>query len=198
MGLAVVFTAALSLGRAVGPDPASAATHAEHSDDTGPTATEQRLPASLQVSEDGYRLLPPTGELSTGDPQPFQFRVAGLDGTPVTAYTTSHDKDLHLIVVRRDLSGFQHLHPSLAADGTWSTPFAVAASRQYRVFADFQPAGHEGLTLGVDIPALGDNRPRPLPPAGTTTTFDGYTVTRWRHAAAWRPVAADAVGEQGR
>jgi hypothetical protein len=177
LGLAVVFTAALSLGRAVGPDPAPAATHAEHSDDTAPTAAEQRLPAGLQVSEDGYRLLPLTGELSTGDPRPFQFRVAGPDGAPVTAYTTSHDKDLHLIVVRRDLSGFQHLHPSLAADGTWSIPLAVPTPGQYRVFADFQPAGHEGLTLGVDIPAPGDYRPRPLPQAGTTTTVDGYTVT---------------------
>jgi hypothetical protein len=30
----------------------------------------------------------------------------------VTAYTPTHDKDLHLIVVRRDGTGFQHVHPS--------------------------------------------------------------------------------------
>ncbi|MFF5077604.1 hypothetical protein ACFY36_11170 [Actinoplanes sp. NPDC000266] len=179
LGLAVVFTAALGLGRAVGPDrePAPDATHAQHSGTTEQPAGEQPLPAGLQVSESGYQLAPLTGELSTGDPEPFRFRVIGPDGKPVTAYTTSHDKDLHLIVVRRDLSGFQHVHPALAADGTWSVPLAVAAPGQYRVFADFQPAGREGLTLGTDIPAPGDYQPRPLPPARTTTTVDGYTVT---------------------
>jgi hypothetical protein len=177
LGLAVVFTAALGLGRAVGPEPAPAATHAEHGSTDQPPGAEQPLPAGLQVSEDGYRLMPLTGELTTGTPQPFRFRVIGPDGGPLTAYTTSHDKDLHLIVVRRDLSGFQHVHPSLAADGTWSIPLAVAAPGQYRVFADFHPAGHDGLTLGADIPAAGDYQPRPLPPAETTTTVDGYTVT---------------------
>ena len=28
-----------------------------------------------------------------------------------------HEKQLHLIVVRRDFSGFQHVHPTLADDG---------------------------------------------------------------------------------
>ncbi|MGW4941894.1 hypothetical protein ACWEOZ_09925 [Actinoplanes sp. NPDC004185] len=178
VGLAVVFTAALGLGSAVGPDPAPAATHAQHSSTDERPAEQQVLPAGLQVSQDGYRLLPLTGELSTGAPQPFQFRIIGPDGNSVTSYTTSHDKDLHLIVVRRDLSGFQHLHPSLATDGTWSLPLAVAAPGQYRVFADFQPAGRsDGLTLGTDIPAPGDYQPRPLPPVDTTTTVDGYTVT---------------------
>ncbi|XVV17746.1 hypothetical protein ACQP2X_35305 [Actinoplanes sp. CA-131856] len=176
VGLAVVFIAALGLGRAVGPDrePEPEATHAQHE-----SAAEQsaELPAGLQVSEGGYQLAPLTGELSTGDPKPFRFRVIGPGDKPVTAYTTSHDKDLHLIVVRRDLSGFQHVHPVLAADGTWSIPLAVAAPGLYRVFADFQPAGHDGLTLGIDVPAPGDYRPRPLPPAATTTTVDGYTVT---------------------
>ncbi|UQU67492.1 hypothetical protein COUCH_14990 [Couchioplanes caeruleus] len=177
-GLAVIFTAALGLGRAVGPQPAPAATHAQHSSTAERPADQQLLPAGLQVSQDGYRLLPLTGELPTGDPQPFRFRIVDPDGKAVTAYTTSHDKDLHLIVLRRDLSGFQHVHPSLAADGTWSLPLAVTAPGQYRVFADFQPAGRsDGLTLGTDIPAPGDYQPRPLPPAATTTAVDGYTVT---------------------
>ncbi|GIE92732.1 hypothetical protein [Paractinoplanes rishiriensis] len=177
LGLAVVFTAALGLGRAVGPEPAPAATHDQHGTAGDQPAGKELLPAGLQVSEGGYQLLPLTGELSTGEPRPFQFRIVGPDGTPVTAYTTSHEKDLHLIVVRRDLSGFQHVHPRLAADGTWSIPLAVATPGQYRVFADFRPAGHDGLTLGTDIPAPGDYRPRPMPPAETTTTVDGYTVT---------------------
>jgi hypothetical protein len=66
----------------------------------------------------------------------------------------------------------------MAADGTWSVPLAVGAPGAYRVFADFQPAGRaDGLTLGVDVPAPGDYRPRPLPAPARSTTVDGYTVT---------------------
>jgi hypothetical protein len=177
LGLAVVFTAAVGLGRAVGPAPAPAATHEQHAT-AGPAPAPAGEPGGLQITQDGYRFVPLAGALSTAGPQPFRFRILGPDDAPVTDYTTSHDKDLHLIVVRRDLAGFQHVHPALGPDGTWSVPLAVAAPGQYRVFADFTPAGRaEGLTLGADVPAPGDYRPRPLPPAERTTTVDGYTVT---------------------
>lgn len=179
LGLAVVFTAALGLGRTVGPAPApAAAPHNQHAETSEEAAATGSVPAGLQVAQDGYRLLPVTTELSTSGPRPFAFRILGPDGAPVTRYTTSHDKDLHLIVVRRDLAGFQHVHPTLGADGTWSIPLAVAAPGQYRVFADFQPAARaDGLTLGADVPAPGDYRPRPLPAPARTSTVDGYQVT---------------------
>jgi hypothetical protein len=182
LGLAVVFTAALGLGRTVGPTPAPAATaaHNQHNEPATPSGATAAaaVPAGLQVTQDGYRLQTLSTTLAVGAPQPFQFRILGPGDKPVTGYTTSHDKDLHLIVVRRDLSGFQHVHPELAGDGTWSIPLAVGAPGQYRVFADFQPAGRtDGLTLGADVPAPGDYQPRPLPAAERSTTVDGYTVT---------------------
>ncbi|GIF09291.1 hypothetical protein [Actinoplanes siamensis] len=179
VGLAAVFTAALGLGSL---SPASApATPAAHGGHTGTPAEQSApsavLPAGLQISKDGYRLTPLSGNLSTGVPQPFRFQITGPDSRPVTAYTTSHDKDLHLIVVRRDLSGFQHVHPELGSDGTWSIPLAVPAAGQYRVFADFQPADHDGLTLGADVPAPGDYQPTLLPATARAATVDGYAVT---------------------
>jgi hypothetical protein len=182
LGLIAVFGAALGVGRLVGPTAAAPPAHGDshansHADDHAGGAMPE-LPGGLQVAEDGYRLVPVTGALSTGTPQRFDFRVLGPDGAVLTQYTESHEKDLHLIVVRRDLSGFQHLHPTRQSDGTWSVPLAVAAPGQYRVFADFQPAARDqGLTLGVDVPAPGDYRPRPLPAPARTAEVDGYTVT---------------------
>jgi hypothetical protein len=183
--LAVVFAAAAGLGWVTGgpADPPPPAAHADAGghDATAPADQEPaaaHVPAGLQVTEDGYRLVPVSATLATGTPHPFRFRVLGPDGAPLTRYTRSHDKDLHLIVVRRDLSGFQHVHPTMAADGTWSIPLAVDGPGAYRVFADFQPAARDdGLTLGVDVPAPGDYRPRPLPEPALRTTVDGYTVT---------------------
>jgi hypothetical protein len=184
VGLVAVFTAALGLGSLAGPSTApadrdSGMEHADpHGDPHGGAAATADLPGGLQVSQDGYRLVAVSSTLSPDRPAPFAFRVLGPDGRPVTRYTPTHEKDLHLIVVRRDLSGFQHVHPTLAADGTWSVPLRVAAPGQYRVFADFRPADRdEGLTLGVDVPAPGDYRPLPLPAPARTTTVDGYTVT---------------------
>lgn len=182
LGLAVVFGAAAGLGRVTGgpADPPPAPAHADGGHDAGDGAPtgQAHLPGGLQVTEDGYRLVPVSATLATGTPHPFRFRILGPDGAPLTAYTRSHDKDLHLIVVRRDLSGFRHEHPTMAADGTWSIPLAVAEPGAYRVFADFQPAGRDdGLTLGLDVPAPGDYRPRPLPEPAMRTTVDGYQVT---------------------
>ena len=53
---------------------------------------------------------------------------------------------MHLIVVRRDMSGFQHLHPRLGADGRWTTPLTIPEAGSYRVFADFK-AGGKNRTL---------------------------------------------------
>ena len=182
VGLAAVFTAALGLGRVAGPGPATPAAepgHGGHPTAAGtPAPAGAAIPAGLQAVQDGYRLTPLTPTLSTGKPADFRFRILGPDTTPVTRYTRSHDKDLHLIVVRRDLSGFQHVHPTMTGDGVWSIPLAVAAAGQYRVFADFRPAGHPGaLTLGVDVAAPGTFRPVALPAASRTATVDGYTVT---------------------
>ncbi|MFI6758030.1 hypothetical protein ACIBF5_02625 [Micromonospora sp. NPDC050417] len=204
-GLAAVFTAALGVGQVAG-GPAAPSTsteqpgHGHGTPDSGHTsdsATAQpgknstgtgnpargggatRTPGGLAVAQDGYRLVPLTTTLATGPANPFSFRVLGPDGSPVTAYTPTHDKNLHLIVVRRDLSGFQHVHPQMAVDGTWSVPLTIASAGPMRLIADFQPAARsDNVTLGVDIPAPGDYRPVPLPATGRSASAgDGYTVT---------------------
>ncbi|MFI5845282.1 hypothetical protein ACIA8K_36820 [Catenuloplanes sp. NPDC051500] len=183
LGLVAVFGAALGLGRAAGPDarPSPAAHGADQhgADQHGAEpAGSTKIPGGLQVAQDGYRLAPLTDALSSTGAQPFRFRIIGPAEETVTAFTTTHERELHLIVVRRDLTGYQHLHPQRAANGTWEVRLAVAAPGGYRVFADFQPAGRdEPLTLGVDVPAPGDYQPRQLPGPGFVSTVDGYTVT---------------------
>jgi CsoR family transcriptional regulator, copper-sensing transcriptional repressor len=59
----------------------------------------------------------------------------------ITAFDVEHEKRLHFVLVRRDGSGYQHLHPGMAADGTWSVPLTLPLAGSYRVFTDFKPTG---------------------------------------------------------
>ncbi len=141
--------------------------HAGHAD---------ALPGRLAVAAGGYRLDTTDTLLAPGHAGRFAFRVLGPDGQPVRAFSEEHGALLHLIVVRRDLQGFQHLHPTLAADGTWSTPLTLASAGAYRVFADFQPQGSAAMTLGTDLFAPGDFQPVALPAASSSAETDGYQV----------------------
>ncbi|MFC5175148.1 hypothetical protein [Nocardioides taihuensis] len=135
------------------------------------------LPGGLMVSQDGYTLQLLQDHFQPARRVPLRFRITDPSGATVTAYEVSHGKQLHLIAVRRDLSDFQHVHPELDEDGTWSVPVDLAAPGEYRVFADFTPQGAgEGYTLGHDVSVAGDYSPQTLPEPARTATVDGYEV----------------------
>ena len=133
-------------------------------------------PAGLAVAEDGYRLVPGATTLPAGEAVTWRFRVVGPDGDAVTDFDVEHEKRLHLIVVRRDATGFQHLHPEMASDGTWSTDLKLDEPGSYRLFADFSHKG-EKATLATDLRVDGPADLRPLPaPEATAVSDGGYDV----------------------
>jgi len=187
-GLVAAFGAAAGVGAVVGPvGPAAAdssAGHdmaaedeAAHGGAAGHETDAAHLPGGLAVSEDGYALALDRAALPAGADVPLAFRILGPDGSAVTDYAVRHDQDLHLIAVRRDLAGYQHVHPELAADGTWRVPLDLS-SGSWRVFADFA-ATADGVdrTLGTDLEVAGDYAPEPLPAPSRTAEVDGYEVT---------------------
>jgi hypothetical protein len=183
-GLAAVFVAAVGAGSLVGPvGPASAeepmAGHppaeAAHADGGHGAASAVDVPKGLQTTQDGYTLALDRPALPAAQSD-LSFRVLDPQGEPLTEYDTSHDQDLHLIAVRRDLTGYQHVHPELGPDGTWRTSLALTPG-EWRIFADFVPSGGDGLTLGSDLSVGGDYAPEPLPSPSRTAEVDGYTVT---------------------
>jgi hypothetical protein len=172
--LAVLVAGTYSVGTAVGPVSADAPAQSApaHVDDHAAT-TPGHEPGGLASTSDGYTFVPDTTTLGSGT---FAFRITGPDGVPVTAFDQVHDRQLHLIVVRRDATGFQHVHPERDAAGTWRVPLTVPAGGVYRAFADFTPTGGPETTLGVDLFAPGDFQPVAQAPS-RTSTVDGYTVT---------------------
>ncbi|GAB1689214.1 hypothetical protein [Krasilnikovia sp. M28-CT-15] len=146
------------------------------------TANPGEAVGGLAVTASGLTLAPEQGitTFPAGVAKPFRFRINGSGGAPVTTYATVHAKPLHLVVVRRDLSVYQHLHPTMAPDGIWTVDLVLPDPGSYRAIADFTAAvgGNQvPTTLGVDLTVPGDYRPVPLPAPATSATTDRFTVT---------------------
>ena len=182
LALGAVFAGTYAAGALAGPvagEPAKsdAAMGHQAAEDHGIAEAAASGPGGLAVSADGYTLHPLGAAPVVGQQGEFAFQILDTAGAPVTGFQTSHDKQLHLIVARRDLTGFQHLHPVMAADGTWRTALSLPAAGQWRVFADFLPDGRDRqVILGLDVPVAGDYQPQPLPAPAKTATSDDYTV----------------------
>lgn len=175
--LAVVFGLAAGVGRAVGPVAEPAPEHdpdASHGEAEPAAAPE--IPGGLMVSQDGYSFRLGERTVPAGEDARIDFTIEGSDGRPVTSYDVEHDQRLHLIAVRRDFAGFQHVHPTMAADGTWTTRLDLEPG-QWRLFADFKATGADGLTLGADLHVPGRFEPAPAAGDQRTAQVDGYTVT---------------------
>jgi hypothetical protein len=115
-------------------------------------------------------------ELTRGDRSRLQFRVIDDVGEPVRDFEVEHEKRMHLIVVRRDFTGFQHLHPTMSADGTWTAALTVDEAGSYRAYADFKRDGINH-TLAADLGVDGNVEWQPLPAAKPTArTGTGFDV----------------------
>ncbi len=193
--LTAVFGLAALAGAAIGPDRDGDgdATPDAHGGSAGGAHGGAADPVrGLATADEGLTLALDTKELERGRPGELRFRIVGAGGAPVRDYDVEHERRMHVIVVRRDGSGFQHLHPELNGDGTWTVPLTLRAAGGYRVFADFSHDG-EARTLAADLTVDGDADYRDFPaPKTTVTTPDGYKVRIDAH-----DVAATGEAELG-
>ena len=184
--LALVFAGAALAGGAIdprgedkiaddghGPDEMAAddATHG------APESGEHGAPAAqpvrgLAVADDGLRVVVDDPELRRGRDERLRFRIVDERGRTVRDFDVEHEKRMHLIVARRDLTGFQHLHPEQGADGTWSTAVSIPDAGSYRMFADFTRDG-TAHTLAADLRVDGRADLQALPAAQTEAVSDG-------------------------
>ncbi|MEV6924780.1 hypothetical protein AB0M46_09755 [Dactylosporangium sp. NPDC051485] len=189
-GVAVAFGAAFATAAAVVPDSAVAgwksrsAASAGHGgmDMTPGNASASSLDGvrGLSLATDGLTLSPVTAPQASEVAGTLSFRVVDATGTAVTGFAPSHEKKLHLIVVRADGSQFRHVHPDMDASGTWSIPWQWAQAGTYRVFADFVPAGTRNapaITLTRTVQVAGAFTPVTQPDSRASDDVDGYHVT---------------------
>lgn len=146
--------------------------------------------SGLAVSDGGYGFQVDRAFFSPGEDARFSFRITDEHGRPVRdRFEVEHEKELHLIVVRRDTAVFQHLHPTKGPDGTWSVDLNLPTAGAYRAYADFQIDGQK-RSLATDLFVPGDFQPMPLPAPRTTAR----TVDASGEAAGGLDVTVEAPG----
>ncbi|KOV57148.1 hypothetical protein [Streptomyces sp. MMG1121] len=134
----------------------------------------------LAAAKGGYRMTSSATTLAAGKATGYRFAVTGPDGKPVTGFAVEQTQRMHFYAVRSDLTGFQHVHPAMAKDGTWTAPLAALEPGTWRLYASFIPDSGSGkgkdfvLSRTVKVPGMAMTTP--LAKASGTTTVDGYTV----------------------
>jgi hypothetical protein len=172
LALVAVLGGGALVGSALGPvDTDTEAPAMDHGSEE--MAAHDAVPAGLQVSQEGYTLVPSSRTLDQG---PFALRIEGPDGRPVTRFDVLHDRRLHLVLASRDLQQYAHLHPTMAEDGTWTVEVPELPPGAYRAFADIQPAGAEHLTLGIDVTVPGAPTPAAPLVLADHDEVDGFAV----------------------
>src|SRR3954468_12059373 len=164
VALVAIVGVGAGLGAAVGPDVTQPVAEA-------PAPIGQGVVAAA----DGYRLIPASTTLAA-DGGTFRFTIEDQHDRAVHDFTPVHERDLHLIVVNRELTTFHHIHPTLDAAGTWSIDLPPLEPGSYRAVADFQVDGGPRLALGTDLTVAGSYQPTELTEPTSRTTTDGYEV----------------------
>ncbi len=140
----------------------------EHNDNAGGPSNVSMLftatPASPKANEDVTLSMTPKLKDKPAEQVPLDVE---------------HTKKIHLIVVNDDLSWFDHIHPELNADGSYSVKEKFPAAGKYTLFADYKPSGANhtvdnlNVTVAGNVPAAKTYGADKL----TGTAGDGFSVS---------------------
>lgn len=121
---------------------------------------------------------------SMDQPNEYNFSISKLSGETLKDFEITHTKLMHMIVVRKDLNFFQHLHPEFDSEkGMFSLKdLSFPEEGEYRIFADFKPVGSkETITLHEDIKVGEVYEPIALGSEERTKTFEDFEVSLETH-----------------
>jgi hypothetical protein len=174
-GLALLAAVAALAGRASGVEVTKTSDAMSHGAETsGATAN------GLSDSAAGYRFRLDAGTLRACEPARLDLTLE-RSGEPFTELDEAHgEPPFHLILVRRDLAGYVHVHPRLRGDRFTAT-VTLPTAGVWRAYADFEVDG-EKIVLGRDLFVPGGFTPQRLSAPRATTTMDGYDVRLRRGA----------------
>ena len=119
-------------------------------------------------------------------PASYSFSIVDDQGITVRDFAVTHTKRMHVIVVRKDLANFQHVHPEFdPKTGVFTLAnLTLSTDGQYRIFADFAPSGTQMdpngqplvVTISEDVSIGKVVASKFIGTEAAYKTFDGYAV----------------------
>lgn len=126
------------------------------------------------------RLVFETKSWSKPGPIALVFRILGKDGGDLKEADLKivHEKRVHLLLVRDDMTQFQHLHPTyqtVEGNGRWVAETIIPEQGTYHVYVDIAPEKEDPLVLKTAVQLIGPARTKtfPTPTSDTSITMDG-------------------------
>jgi len=106
------------------------------------SAEQANVVARLQV----------TGARAPGSPVQLSYQLADKAGRPLTDVVVSHERPMHLIVVRKDLGTFQHIHPQpTTVPGEFTVDSAFPAAGTYVLYAEFTRSNEQDIVQRDEV-----------------------------------------------
>jgi len=105
---------------------------------------EEAVVASDRILADGVEAAWTVEAAGAGEK--IRLELKRTDGRTIDAFDVNHEKLLHLIVVSKDLSYFNHIHPEHVGEGVFEIANDFPAGGPYRLIADFKPTGGDAMT----------------------------------------------------
>ncbi|TMV47410.1 hypothetical protein FE783_22715 [Paenibacillus mesophilus] len=108
----------------------------------------------------------------------IRLEIKKKDGARIDEFDVSHEKLLHLIVISKDLSYFNHIHPEYKGNGMFEIANRFPAGGEYRLIADFKPTRGSSMTKMAWVRVEGASAaPAPvIPDAKLDNVFEGNRV----------------------
>lgn len=99
------------------------------------------VPAAPGIPVDFDLMLEATpAAIKPGEKVRLRFQVFNpKTGAKVKQFAVMHEQLFHLFVVSQDMSEFQHIHPALEPDGSFTIDTVLPRPGYYKIYSDFYP-----------------------------------------------------------
>ncbi|HKX16113.1 MAG TPA: hypothetical protein VJN19_13030 [Propionibacteriaceae bacterium] len=136
--------------------------------------SEMGLPTS---TVEGYEVSVVQPTQQPGKDVPVELAVTAPDGEALSWLGEDSGEPLHLIALRRDLTGYQHLMAQQGEGTAWWGILDLTPGPWHVIIYFRSQALDREITLASDFMVSGEYRPEPLPPAANQVEARGLTAT---------------------
>jgi hypothetical protein len=126
----------------------------------------------------GYTLSLPDPTADPGQDQFVEFKITGPDGKAVSRLQETDGARMHLVAIRSDLTGYQHIYPEQNEGASWWAALNLTPG-SWRIIVDFEPTAALGreIVLGTELQVSGDFRAEQLAAPTDRVAVDGFVAT---------------------